>query len=177
MGNDTKPELERLQEAIKFFADPERARLYFVARRWPDGVTRPRCGSDNIAWQPKYDRWQCNVRHPKADSLPARPARSLRIAPCLWKVDDGNVDALQLQKRGSSYEIHRDIGVARKSAWFMMHRIRLAMHEGSFMTKLGGSGKEVEADETFIGGKARTMHKSVKASPHHWPRPQRRRQE
>lgn len=63
----------------------------------------------------------------------------------------------------SSYEIHRDRGITQKSAWFMMHRIRLAVHKGSFMTKLGGSGKEVEVDETFIGGKARNMHKSVRA--------------
>ena len=61
----------------------------------------------------------------------------------------------------SSYEIHRAIGVTQKSAWFMLHRIRKAMSRGSFL-KLGGNGGEVEADETFIGGKARNMHKSVK---------------
>jgi transposase-like protein len=62
----------------------------------------------------------------------------------------------------SSYEIGRAIGVTQKSAWFMMHRIRLAMQSGSFM-KLGGSGKTVEVDETFIGGLSRNMHKQVRA--------------
>ena len=59
----------------------------------------------------------------------------------------------------SSYEIHRAIGVTQKSAWFMMHRIRLAMHNDSPSNKIGGGGKEVEVDETFIGGKARNMHR------------------
>lgn len=57
----------------------------------------------------------------------------------------------------SSYELHRALGITQKSAWFMLHRIRLAMQTGSFDKKLGG---EVEVDETYIGGKARNMHKS-----------------
>jgi transposase-like protein len=61
----------------------------------------------------------------------------------------------------SSYEIHRAIGVTQKSAWFMLHRIRLAVQSKSFV-KLGGSGSEVEVDETYIGGKARNMHKQRK---------------
>src|ERR1019366_1100265 len=59
----------------------------------------------------------------------------------------------------SSYEIAAALGITQKSAWFMMHRIRKAMQSGSFQ-KLGGGGGEVEADETFIGGKARNMHVS-----------------
>ncbi len=54
----------------------------------------------------------------------------------------------------SSYEIHRAIGVGQKTAWFMNHRLRMAIHTGSF-DKLSG---EVEADESFIGGLARFMH-------------------
>src|SRR5262249_44889405 len=57
----------------------------------------------------------------------------------------------------SSYEIHRALKVTQKSAWFMDHRIRLAL-QGKHTMKLGGGGKEVEMDETFIGGKARNMH-------------------
>ena len=56
----------------------------------------------------------------------------------------------------SSYEIHRVLGITQKSAWFVLHRIRLAMQAGNFQLMSG----EVEADETFIGGKARNMHKS-----------------
>ena len=57
----------------------------------------------------------------------------------------------------SSYEIARDVKVTQKSAWFMLHRIRLALQDDFFGSKLGG---EVEVDETFIGGKARNMHVS-----------------
>ncbi len=55
------------------------------------------------------------------------------------------------------YEVSRALGVTQKSAWFMLDRIRLAMQNGSFL-KVGGNIGEVEADETFIGGKARNMH-------------------
>ena len=58
----------------------------------------------------------------------------------------------------SSYEIKRALGITQKSAWFLLQRIRLAMQTGTF-TKMGGEGGEVEVDETFIGGKARFMHK------------------
>ena len=59
----------------------------------------------------------------------------------------------------SSYEIHRAIGVTQKSAWFMLHRIRVALRTGNFSSKIGGEGSEVEVDETFIGGKMKNMHK------------------
>jgi transposase-like protein len=57
----------------------------------------------------------------------------------------------------SSYEVARDLGITQKSAWFVLHRLRLALQRGS-LVKLGGTGSEVEVDETFIGGKARNMH-------------------
>jgi transposase-like protein len=60
----------------------------------------------------------------------------------------------------SSCEIARTVRITQKSAWFMLHRIRLSMQDEILGSKLSG---EVEADETFIGGKARNMHKSVKA--------------
>ncbi len=59
----------------------------------------------------------------------------------------------------SSYELSRDLGVSQKAAWFMLQRLRLALQDGGIV-KIGGSGAEVEVDETFIGGKARNMHKS-----------------
>jgi transposase-like protein len=62
----------------------------------------------------------------------------------------------------SSYEIHRALGITQKSAWFMLHRIRLALKQGSFDSKLGGGDVAVEADETMVGGKAANMHKHVR---------------
>ncbi len=67
--------------------------------------------------------------------------------------------SLSTAKNGiSSYEIHRALGITQKSAWFMMHRIRLAMQSGSFKKTGRQMEAEVEVDETFIGGKARNMH-------------------
>src|SRR5207245_1462226 len=64
----------------------------------------------------------------------------------------------------SSMEIHRALGITQKSAWFMLQRLRLALQDDFYGKKLGsGPNSEVEVDETFIGGKARNMHKSRKA--------------
>ncbi len=68
--------------------------------------------------------------------------------PAMWLIVNCKNDI-------SSCEIVRDLGITQKTAWFMAHRIRCALHEGSFENMLSG---EVEADETFIGGKARNMH-------------------
>ncbi len=155
------PELKTLQEAIKYFADPERSRLYFVAHRWPDGVTCPHCDSDNVAWQPKYNRWQCNVRHPRRQ-FTCKTGTIFEDSPLPLEKWMMAMWMLCNCKNGvSSYEIHRDIGVTQKSAWFMNHRIRLAMKNQSFL-KLGSGGGPVEADETFIGPDPTRMHKKRK---------------
>jgi hypothetical protein len=101
--------------------------------------------------------WECKTKHPKKqfsvkvgtifeDS--ALPLDKWLIA--IWMIAN--------YKNGvSSYEIGRALGVTQKSAWFMLHRIRLAMQNRSIL-KMGGDGNEVEVDETFIGGAARNMH-------------------
>ncbi len=72
------------------------------------------------------------------------------------------MDGCQLQKWVSSYEIHRAIGVTQKTAWFMLHRIRLAMQDED-RCETWWKRNAVQADETFIGGKARNMHKAKRA--------------
>src|SRR5437762_3415762 len=66
----------------------------------------------------------------------------------------------------SSYEVARALGITQKSAWFMLHRVRLALQSGSF-DKMGGEGDIVEADESFIGGLAKNMHKAKRAKVIH----------
>jgi transposase-like protein len=155
-------ELKTLQEAIVYFSDPDRCREYFVARRWPEGVSCPHCGSVNVKFQPKHNRWQCSSHHAQRQ-FTCKTGTIFEDSPitldkwmlAMWMICNC--------KNGiSSYEIHRAIGVTQKSAWFMLQRIRLAMQSGSLM-KLGGSGNHVEVDETFIGGKARFMHKDKRA--------------
>ncbi|MGI9073204.1 MAG: IS1595 family transposase [Bryobacteraceae bacterium] len=148
MGPDT------LQDAVLYFSDPNNCREYLVAHRWPNGVTCPRCGSTNVLFQPKYNRWQCGSKH-DLRQFTAKTGTTFEDSPlgldkwlvAMWQV-------VNCKNGISSYEIHRAIGVTQKTAWFMDHRIRLALTSGSF-DKLSG---ECEADETFIGGKARNMH-------------------
>jgi transposase-like protein len=147
-----------LLEAIKHYSVYENCRQFMIAVRWVDGVVRcPTCGSDKVTYLENAKLYKCYARHPKQKfSLKVgtifedSPIALEKWLPAVWLI----VSA----KNGiSSYEVSRALGVTQKTAWFMLHRIRLAMQSGSF-TKLGGNGMEIEADETFVGGKARNMH-------------------
>ena len=147
-------EPKTLQEAILYFADPVNCREYLVARRWPNGVTCPRCGSQNVLFLEKYNRWHCREKH-NAPQFTLKTGTIMEDSPigldkwmtAMWQI-------VNCKNGISSYEIHRALGITQKTAWFLDHRIRLALTSGSF-EKLTG---EIEADETFIGGKARNMH-------------------
>src|SRR5665213_2689678 len=152
-------EPKTLQEAILYFADPVNCRKFLVARRWPDGVVCPRCGSAKVAFLEKYNRWQCSVTH-DARQFTCKTGTIFEDSPisldkwllAMWQV-------VNCKNGISSYEIHRAIGVTQKTAWFMDHRIRVALGMAT-PDKLTG---HVEADETFVGGKARNMHATVRA--------------
>jgi transposase-like protein len=152
-----------LQQAIQFFSNYDNCREFMISVRWMDGIVRcPACNSEKVTYLENAKLYKCSVKHPKQKfSLKVgtifedSPLPLEKWIPAVWLICGA--------KNGiSSYEIHRALGVTQKSAWFMMHRIRLAMQSGSFK-KAGGDGAEVEVDETFIGGKARNMHKSVRA--------------
>jgi transposase-like protein len=151
-------EPKTLQEAIVHFADQQNCLDYLVARRpeWKDGVVCPRCGSTSVGFLKNQFRWQCSVRHPKRQFsvkvgtiFEDSPLGLEKWLPAMWLI-------LNCKNGISSCEIARALGVTQKTAWFMLHRIRLAQR-GKHSGKLGG---EVEIDETFIGGKARNMHKA-----------------
>lgn len=147
-----------LQEAILYFSKPENCLEYLVARRWPDGVVCPTCGRDDVSFLEKQQKWQCKSAHTQRQ-FSAKVGTIFEDSPLgldKWLMAVWMITAC---KNGvSSYEIHRAIGVTQKTGWFMLQRIRLAMQTGSFLKKMGGEGGEIEADETFIGGKARNMH-------------------
>src|SRR5215469_5984992 len=156
-------EIKTLQQAIQHFSDYDNCREFMISVRWSDGKVRcPYCNSEKVTYLEKARVYRCYGDHAKQKfSLKVgtvfedSPIPLEKWLPAVW--------LLVSCKNGiSSYEIHRALGVTQKSAWFMLHRIRLAIQSKSFV-KLGGDGKEVEVDETFIGGKARNMHKSVKA--------------
>jgi len=146
-----------LQDAILFFADADNCQAYLVARRWPKGVICPTCGSREVRFLDSRQVWCCKIRHPKwqfsvkvGTIFEDSPIGLDKWLTAMWMI--GNC------KNGvSSWEIHRAIGVTQKTAWFMLHRIRLAQQDSRTGGKLSG---EVEVDESFIGGKARFMHKS-----------------
>jgi ISXO2-like transposase domain/Transposase zinc-ribbon domain len=153
-----------LQEAIQHFSNYENCREFMVAVRWPDGKVRcPQCNSDKVSYLQNARLYKCYGDHPK-------PKFSLKVgtifedSPISLEKWLAAVWLIVNCKNGvSSYEIHRDLGVTQKSAWFMLHRIRLAMQSGS-LAKLGGNDSgPVQADETFVGGKAKNMHKSRRA--------------
>lgn len=153
-----------LQEAIRYFADPDNALAYMVRLRWPDGVvTCPKCGRNDVVFLKNQRKWQCKSTHDHRQ-FSAKVGTIFEDSPIPLDKWLTAVWMLSNCRNGvSSYEIGRTIGVTQKSAWFMLHRSRLAM-QGKSTVKLGGNGGgEVEADETFIGGKARNMHKSVRA--------------
>jgi transposase-like protein len=155
-----EPVLNTLQEAIVYFSDPKNCRDYVVARRWPNGVECPRCGSKNVTFLEKYNRWQCSARHDNRQ-FTAKTGTIFEDSPlgldkwlaAMWQV-------VNCKNGVSSYEVHRAIGVTQKTAWFMDHRIRHALSMGT-INKLSG---QIEADETFIGGKARNMHRAKRAA-------------
>ncbi len=149
-----------LQEAVIHFADAENCREFMANLRWPDGKPKcPACGSENVSYLPNAKVYKCFAKpaHDKVKfSLKVgtifeeSPIGLEKWLPVMWML-------VNCKNGVSSWEIHRAIGVTQKTAWFMLQRGRLAMQDDLMGGKLGG---EVEVDETFIGGKARNMHKN-----------------
>lgn len=145
-----------MMEAVAYFADEAKAHEFVVSLRWPTGVCCPRCGSTRVQYVSTRRIWKCK-------DCTERKQFSVKVGTIFedspiplgkWLIA---VWLLANAKNGiSSYELARSLGVTQKSAWFMLQRIRLAMQAGTFERQLSG---EVEADETFIGGRARNMHK------------------
>jgi len=151
---------QTLQEAIIYFADADNCLAYMAAHRWPKGVECPTCGRKDVSYLANQKKWQCKSGHAKRQ-FTAKVGTIFEDSPLSLQTWLPAVWLIATAKNGvSSCEIARSLGVTQKTAWFMLHRIRKAMANGSMM-KLGGNGGGVEADETFIGGKARNMHKSV----------------
>ncbi|HLJ25072.1 MAG TPA: IS1595 family transposase [Candidatus Angelobacter sp.] len=152
-------EPKTLQEAILYFGNQNNCLAYLANKRWPDGVVIcPTCGGNQVHFLHSRGLWQCVNKH-------TRRQFSIKVGTVMEDSPIGldkwlcAMWMLTNDKNGiSSYEIHRGLGITQKSAWFLMHRIRLAMQEnGTIFRKLTG---HVEVDETFIGGKARNMHKA-----------------
>ncbi len=148
-----------LQQAILHFSDEQTCIDTVAGLRWPNGVECVACGHKEHYYLKTQKRWKCKdcgrQFSVKLNTIFEDSPLGLDKWLCaMWMIANC--------KNGiSSYEVARDLGITQKSAWFMLHRIRLAMQNGSLL-KVGGNGGEIEADEAFIGGSARNMHLSVK---------------
>jgi len=140
-----------LQEAVVSFADKQVAHDYFVRQRFPNGIACPRmgCGSADVAAIKNRNAWRCRECNRQflvkvGTIFEDSPIGFDKWLPAMW--------LLAANRNGiSSYEVARGLGVTQKTAWFMMHRLRLAMKVDGDEMLVG----EVEADETFVGGKTR----------------------
>jgi len=147
-----------LQQAMIFYAESGNCLAYMIKLRWPNGVECPTCGRKDVVFLANQNRWQCKTRHAK-NQFSVKVGTIFEDSPigldkwliAMWML-------VNCKNGISSYEIAKDLGITQKSAWFMLHRLRLAMQNKSLL-KIGGSGSEVEVDETFIGGAARFMHR------------------
>ena len=146
-----------LRDAILYFSEFEHCKALMTELRWTYGEVKcPRCGSERVSYLAKARVWKCYGKHQKPTfSLKTgtifedSPIGLEKWLPCAWLLIN--------RKNGiSSYEVARGLGVTQKTAWFMLHRIRLGMQDKFTGGTLGG---EVEVDETYIGGKIRNMHK------------------
>jgi hypothetical protein len=148
-------EPKTLIEAIRYFADHDVALNTMVSLRWPNGVHCPTCGRTDVRFVKTRRIWECKEVHAKRQfsakvgTIMEDSALGLdKWFAAIWMVANC--------KNGiSSYEMARDLGITQKSAWFLDHRIRLAMQAGSLVKAEGTA----EADETLIGGLAKNMHK------------------
>ena len=157
MNADAAP--ETLLEAVRYFANEDVALAFVANLRWPSGKpVCPRCGAeDSHSFLSTRRLWKCRACKKQfsvkvGTIFEDSPLSLSKWLPAMWMLANC--------KNGiSSHELARALGITQKSAWFMLHRIRLAMQSDSFQ-KIDG---EVEVDETFIGGKARNMHKDKRA--------------
>src|SRR5579871_6640971 len=154
MSAGQKP--RNLLEAIKYFSDLDVCTEFVAGLRWPDGKqVCAKCGTVDAHTYLKTRRiWKCRACRKQfsvkvGTIFEDSPLGFDKWLPAIWLTANS--------KNGiSSHELARALGITQKSAWFMLHRIRLAMQTGSF-DKLGGPGGEVEVDETYVGGKLHNM--------------------
>ena len=143
-------------EVIIHFSDERVAFDYLVKPRWENGVACPRCNSEKVHFIESRMIWRCNGCRKQfsvkvGTIFEDSPIKLGKWITAMWLIANC--------KNGiSSYELHRAIKVTQKSAWHMLHRIRMAISNGTIETLKG----QVEADETFIGGLGKNMHYKAK---------------
>jgi transposase-like protein len=145
------------------FTDADKAREWLEAELWPAGPICPHCGTVGEAtlMQGKTTRaglYQCNgCRAPFTVTVGTLYERS-KVPLNKWLAA---THLMMASKKGmSALEIGRLLGLSKKTAWFLCHRIRESLRDTKPQAPLGGTGKTVEVDETYVGGKEGNKHKA-----------------
>lgn len=156
MSTDHQPP-RTLLEAIRYFEDLDVATEFVARLRWPDGPVCPSCGGKEHSYLTTRRLWKCKACKRQFSVKVGSIFEDSPIPLDKWLA---SIWMIANAKNGiSSHELGRAIGLTQKSSWFVLHRIRLAMQTKTFDRLTG----EIEVDETFIGGKAKFMHKDVRA--------------
>jgi len=150
-----------LLEAIQHFSDEQVCIDAVAEMRWPDGPICPECDTANPYYLKTQKRWKCRECRiqfsvKRGSIFEDSPISLTKWLPAMWLL-------VNCKNGVSSYELHRDLGVSQKTAWFMLHRLRLVIKTPTAGLQVGSSnGGEVEVDETYVGGKVKNMHKRRK---------------
>src|SRR5665213_1103323 len=150
-----------------YFHDEAKAFEALERLVWPNGPTCPLCGATDRINPLKGVRSKPSKKNPEGierhglhkcyhcrGQFTVRKGTVFEDSPVPLHLWFQAAHLLCSSKKGiSANQLHRTLGVALKTAWFMGHRLREAMKEGKFPGQMGGEGKTVEADETFIGGR------------------------
>jgi transposase-like protein len=150
------------------FQNVEKAREWFEMQRWPDGPTCSHCGSYSVTGlQGKAHRpgvYQCNDCREQFTVTTGSVMERSKIPLNKWLMA---MHLMASSKKGySAHQLHRTLGITYQSAWFLAHRIREAMRDAA-PGPIGGSGKIVEADETYFGDKDRVTHRTKRGKSGH----------
>jgi transposase-like protein len=141
------------------FTDDDKARAYLEAIRWPNGPVCPHCASVEGAYRlegksTRKGLLKCADCREQFSVTVGTVFERSKIPLCKWLLA---THLMSSSKKGiSAHQLHRTLGVTYKTAWFMAHRIRLAMAPAADAGPLGGEGKTVEADETYLAKSPKT---------------------
>ena len=153
---------QTLQDAIRYFSDPDTCLAFMVSIRWPDGVTCPTCGCEEVAFLKTRRIWKCSVKHAR-QQFSAKVGTVFEDSPIgLDKWFTAAWMVVNCKNGVSSYEIHRALGVTQKDGVVYGSSHPSCDATGSF-EKVSGA---FEVDESFIGGLARNMHKDREGEDH-----------
>lgn len=149
-----------LIKAVTYFSDEATCRDFLAGMRWPGGVRCIFCDSDRCGYIATRSLWRCKACRKeftvkKGTIFEDSPIPLSKWLPAMWLLTAG-------KKSRSSHQLAKDLGVTQRTAWFMAHRIRLAMETDSFNAPLSG---EVEADETMMGGSDKNKHAHLRRGP------------